>query len=288
VGQNPPDGAIIDYSIGAGSGPVTLEIYDSKNALLRRYSSEDKPETSEAELEKELHVPTYWVRPTRILSAAAGVHRFVWDLHYPPPRALQHEYPIAAIYHDTPRVPLGPWVLPDQYTLKLTAAGESRSQALTVVMDPRVNTPMEELEKQRTLSLRVSDMMREDYDAVSQIRQVREQIKNLEEKQSGNLKDSLTKLDNQLGALQGGAGSSFGARAHGAKDTLSLLNSELSRVLEVLEGTDNGPTTHAVAAVQELQTSLQQQLSSWNQLKAGELNQLNEQLRRANLPEVVM
>jgi photosystem II stability/assembly factor-like uncharacterized protein len=288
VGQNPPDGAIIDYSIGAATGPVTLEIYDSKNALVRRYSSEDKPETSEAELEKELHVPTYWVRPTNILSAAPGMHRFVWDLHYPPPKSLQHEYPIAAIYRDTPRVPLGPWVLPGQYTAKLTAAGKSHSQPLTIVMDPRVKTPMEELEKQLTLSLRISEMMGDDYDALSQIRRVREQIKNLEEKQTGSLKDALTNFDNQLGALQGGRSSLSGARAPEAKETLSLLNGEFSRVLEVLEGTDNRPTTQAVAAVQELQKSLQQQLSSWNRLKAGELNQLNDQLRRANLPEVAM
>mgnify|MGYP001209283137 CR=1 FL=1 len=31
------------------------------------------------------------------------MHRFVWDLHGPPPAALRHEYPISAIRHDTPR-----------------------------------------------------------------------------------------------------------------------------------------------------------------------------------------
>ncbi len=63
AGKNPPDGAIIDYSTGASSGPVTLEIYDSKNQLVRRYSSEDKPGPTEAELQRELNVPTYWIRP---------------------------------------------------------------------------------------------------------------------------------------------------------------------------------------------------------------------------------
>ena len=40
------------------------------------------------------------------------MHRFVWDLHYTAPASTRHEYPIAAIPHDTPRYPLGPTALP--------------------------------------------------------------------------------------------------------------------------------------------------------------------------------
>ncbi len=94
---------------------------------MRRFSSADKPEPVD---EKELNVPTYWVRPPRTLSAGAGFHRFIWDLHWPPPDALSrgHDYPMTAILQDTPRHPLGPWVLPGQYTVRLTAgATTSRS-----------------------------------------------------------------------------------------------------------------------------------------------------------------
>ena len=42
AGQNPPDGAVIDYYLkSAASGPVTLEILDSTGKLVRRYSSAD-------------------------------------------------------------------------------------------------------------------------------------------------------------------------------------------------------------------------------------------------------
>ncbi|PYT21219.1 MAG: hypothetical protein DMG57_39370 [Acidobacteria bacterium] len=64
AGQNPPDGAIIYYSLtSAPEEPVTLEILDAAGKLVRRYSSADKPEP----IEKDLNVPTYWVRPPRIL-----------------------------------------------------------------------------------------------------------------------------------------------------------------------------------------------------------------------------
>ncbi len=286
AGQNPPDGAIIDYSIGAASGPATLEVYDSKNQLVRRYSSEDKPEMTEAELQKELHVPTYWVRPPRVLSTGAGMHRFVWDLRYAPPKALAYDYPIAAIYRDTPRVPRGPWVLPGEYTVKLTAAGETHSERLTVAMDPRIRTPIADLEQQLELSLRLADMMQRDYAAFAQIRGLRDQIKRLGQKGPGDLKDAVRKFDSQLATLQGEGGSRFAPRTDGAQLNLSQLNFELSHAFEVIQGSDNGPTTQAKAAVTELSESLQGELSAWEQLKSGELQKLNEQLRRANLPVV--
>ena len=69
AGQNPPDGAIIDYYLGAGaSGPVTLEILDSAGQLVRRYSSDDPVEP----IDPMLAVPLYWARPPRGLSGDAG------------------------------------------------------------------------------------------------------------------------------------------------------------------------------------------------------------------------
>src|SRR5207248_2204852 len=79
AGQNPPDGAIIDYYLG-GAAPVTLEILDPAGNLVRRYSSTDKI----APPKDEGQIPWYWIRPQRSLPGDAGMHRFVWDLHYTP------------------------------------------------------------------------------------------------------------------------------------------------------------------------------------------------------------
>jgi len=103
------DGAIIDYYLASvAKDPVTLEIFDSQNHLVRRFSSTDKPIPME-KLAAENPIPMYWLAGT-ILSPEPGMHRFVWNLHYAPPDALEHEFPISAIYRDTPRYPLGAWV----------------------------------------------------------------------------------------------------------------------------------------------------------------------------------
>lgn len=287
AGQNPPDGAILDYGIPANAAPLTLDIYDANNKLVRHYSSTDKPEVTEAQLEKELNVPTYWVRPPQNLLASAGVHRFIWDLRYEPPRALRREYPIAAIYRNTPSAPRGALVLPGKYVVKLIAAGEVHSQPLTVRMDPRVKTPLTGLQQQLSLSLRIADMMRSDYDALEEVRRVHNAIRALMHREiSGILRQSLGKFDARIGDLEGAGGSGFQAHGAGEHETLTALNFQLAQVFEIIQGSDNAPTTQDVAAVSELETRLHRELTAWDEIKTRELKTINETLERANLPAV--
>jgi photosystem II stability/assembly factor-like uncharacterized protein len=284
VGQNPPDGAIIHYAIKGNNGSATLEIYDSANRLVRRYSSEDNPEMTKAELEKELNVPTYWVRPPAILAASPGLHRFVWDMRYAPPEALEHDYPISAIIHDTPRTPRGALVLPGQYTLKFISAGKTFTQTLTVVMDPRVTTPASALEQQLSASLRLSDMLREDYDAVMELRAVQLQLLAIEQKASQALSNDLHQFGQKLEELGGSGGRR--RRGQSAGPSLASLNSDLAQVFEVIQGSDNAPTQTALETASSLEPRLRQQLAAWKQIRDSDLPRLNEKIRAAGLTAI--
>jgi photosystem II stability/assembly factor-like uncharacterized protein len=163
AGQNPPDGAILDYYLAdAPQSPVTLEIRTASGAIVRRFSSDDAPEPFDAQ---EVNVPTYWIRPPQPLLASTGMHRFVWDLRYPPPGAVAHEYPIAAIVGDTPREPLGVLAQPGAYAVALTIDGRTFTQPLVVKMDPRVSTPPLGLSQQFSLATKLATMMNESYAA---------------------------------------------------------------------------------------------------------------------------
>ena len=155
AGQNPPDGAIINYLLPADARLVTLEMINAAGVVVRRYASDDPPER----MLEGVNVPPYWVRPPQTLQRTRGLHRFVWDLHYPPPAGANFSYPIAATYMNTPRVPTGPWVMPGVYTLKLTVDGKSTRQPLTVRMDPRVTTPLIGLRQQFDLSMQLYDAL---------------------------------------------------------------------------------------------------------------------------------
>jgi photosystem II stability/assembly factor-like uncharacterized protein len=164
AGQNPPDGAVIDYWLrSAAPGPVVIEILDGAGTRVRRFSSADPAPP----VKDTGNWPAYWIRPVRVPAADAGMHRFVWDLHYPPPKAFEFSYPISATPGDTAPEPKGPWVMPGIYIVRLTAAGVTESQPLVVKMDPRVKTPRQGLERQFTLSMRLYDAIAKVHDEIA-------------------------------------------------------------------------------------------------------------------------
>ena len=172
---NPPDGAILDYFLPAAASTVTLEILDAQGHLVRRYSSADKHDATEEELQKQL-IPLYWVRERPQLSTHVGMHRWVCDLHYPAPVSTRHDYPIAAIPHDTPRFPLGPTVLPGTYSVRLTVDGKSSTAPLTIKMDPRVKTSVAGLQKKFQAETRMASIMTDSAQAVLQGGSIRAQL----------------------------------------------------------------------------------------------------------------
>jgi photosystem II stability/assembly factor-like uncharacterized protein len=149
VGENPPEGAMIDYRLGPNTtGPITLEIKDSKGAVVRRYASTDLAPAPDPKLK----IPRYWVQPPRILSATPGLHRFYWDMHLEPLKEVEPAYPMTAVFQKTAPQPSAPWVLPGDYSVVLSAGGKSFSQPFTVKMDPRLKVAPADLAKQFELS----------------------------------------------------------------------------------------------------------------------------------------
>jgi photosystem II stability/assembly factor-like uncharacterized protein len=262
AGRNPPDGAIIHYRLGSDAKtPVVLEVVNASGRLVRSFSSADSVEP----METDLNVPTYWVRPPQRLATTAGTHRFVWDLHYSPPQVLGHDYPISAIYGDTPRYPLGPAVLPGEYTVRLTVNGRSYSQPLTVKMDPRAPISAAGLKLQHDIGARMIDAIARDFAALGEVRRQRALLKTQREgAKAGEVADSLVALDTALGAIESGP------RA-GTAENLVRLNGELAGILDTVEGADMGPTSQTISAAADLERSLATVLARWSEIQRTRL-----------------
>ena len=290
AGENPPDGAIIDYIIGpAGSSPVSLEIRDSTGNLVRRFSSEDRPDSVNA---AALNIPLYWIRPPRILSAATGMHRFVWDLHYPPLKGAREEYPMSAIYRNTPRGPLGPWVLPGIYSVVLTAGGRTYRQPLIVRMDPRVETPSSGLAVQFACSMDAYNGLEELHRVLAGTGDLRTKIAGLRKTvPPGPLSDSLAALDANLALLEGagGGGRRAPARAQGpAGSTLRRAESTMRTLLGILQDADATPTPQVVAACSEAVKDIAALRTRWETIRMKGIPSVNEMLRQANRDPLVV
>jgi hypothetical protein len=132
--ENPPNGAIVDYYLKSGaSGPVTIEILNGAGATVRRFSSADAVPPVNV---NTLAVNAVWQRPLEPPSAAAGMHRFVWDLRPEPPAGGRGRGGRGGGGGGGGRGGPPP-VAPGSFSVKLTVNGQSHTQPLTVKADPR-------------------------------------------------------------------------------------------------------------------------------------------------------
>src|SRR5690349_8720241 len=251
--------------------------------LVRRFSSADKPEPTQAELEKQ-QIPLYWVRMPKILSATAGMHRWVWDLRYPPPESITHEYPISAVPHDTPRNPLGPSILPGEYKVRLAVNGKNYTAPLTVKMDPRVKASSAELEQQFVLQTRLASLLTQSSQATVQARSLREQVQKVSPQATGSLAEALRGFDQSVKDIIGKPAPAFGS----APPELSLtrLNADAGGLYGELDRGDAAPTLAQRGAADKIGHDLGNVLQHWEELKNRVLPTINQQLHEADLPEI--
>jgi photosystem II stability/assembly factor-like uncharacterized protein len=289
AGENPPDGAMIDYYIGAGpSGPATLEIKDEAGQVVRRYSSADPLPTPDP----ALAIPPYWVRPPQKLAGEPGLHRFLWDMHYAPVPGVQPQYPIAAVVHNTAPAATSPWAMPGRYTVVLTVGGKSFQQPLTVVMDPRVKASNADLAEQFKLSKQLYDEWLALNSISESVRRIRGQIAELRPRvPDGDLKTHLNALGEKLQALAGAGGGGPGGGAGAAPTARASVASTTGRVrtlFSLIEDVDLAPTPQAAAAVPDVLKDSRSLQENWQTIKSQDIPALNQELRAAGLPVIAV
>jgi photosystem II stability/assembly factor-like uncharacterized protein len=135
-GENPPWGAILDYSLKRGGTPVTLTITDSDGKLIRKISSTDPVRKIDP---SKLDIPAYWVHPSVGLESGEGAHRYLWDFGY--------------LRQGGPRVP------PGTYKVVMSTDGKTYARSLTVLRDPRLSATNEDLREQFRLALGILDRL---------------------------------------------------------------------------------------------------------------------------------
>ena len=283
AGENPPDGAMIDYYVGSGSVPVTLEIKDEAGQVVRRYSSADPIPTPDP----MLSIPPYWVRPPQKLASEPGLHRFLWDLHYAPVPGVQPQYPIAAVYRNTAPAPTSPWAMPGKYTVILTVAGKNYEQPLTVMMDPRVKTSGADLAEQFKLSKQLYDEWLALNSISENVRRIRGQLSELQKRTpAADLKTHIDALGEKLQALVGAGGGGPGgpgAGAGAARVTVAATTGRIRALFSLIEDVDVAPTPQVAGAVPDVLKDSRSLQESWQAIKTKDIPALNQELRAAGL-----
>ncbi len=276
LSANPPDGAVLDYYLRETSGsPVQLEIFDSAGKLVRRFASDDKLYKTDP---NSVKLTMDWVRDPQPLLNEPGMHRFVWDLHHTLPEGM----------HRWSYLSDGPWAIPSNYSVKLTANGQTTAQPLTIKMDPRSNASADALQHQLALASQLSNTLGQVSTALQQAKNLRQQIDE-RKKDAADKSELLAALDNfdQKMEVAADPGSDddfmlFGlALPDNAHQPLPRTQSALTALLIVEQSADVAPSADVITAAKACDTSSQAALARWKSVLDQDLAALNSRLQKA-------
>jgi hypothetical protein len=275
---NPADGAVLDYYLkDAPSTPLQLEIFDLAGNSVRRFGSDDVLKTTNPE---EMEFPMYWVHDPEPISAKAGMHRFVWDLHYAFPSDGH-----ASIYG-----PSAPHALPDRYTVKLTVNGKNYEQPLVVKMDPRVKTPPADLQKMFRAETLLAKNVAELSTALRQALDLQASIaaRNKEAAANAKLREALAALDRKTAELAGvEKDADFGifGLAVPASSSVTLRQAlwACRGLLSAVGASDSAPGADAALAVEKWDAATKDFLEQWKTFWREDRQRTNDLLQKAKL-----
>jgi len=275
LGENPPSGAVIDYWLAAAAN-VELEIRDAQGRMVRRFANDEPP----PKINASRYFAAAWLKPSAPIPATAGMHRVVWDLHYPRPSAIHFEYSIAAVFgRDTPLMPQGALALPGRYDVVLKTPGHELTVPLVLKPDPRSKSSPRDLKASFDTSMNIEVGLKLAYRVIGEMASVHNQASALREALQKNpahqaLLETMTAIAEKTdpGAKQG-----MRSRLLEASDRLAGVESDL-------EGSDSAPSPGQMEVISEEQAVIERTSGDWNGM--NDFSALNGELEKAKLPTI--
>jgi photosystem II stability/assembly factor-like uncharacterized protein len=286
VGENPPTGAIVYYSLKEApkeNEEVKLDVLDSQGHLVRHYSSKKQAseEPSEAAQEAQEAGETPANEP---IPANAGLNRFNWDLRAEPATKISG-YSLWQYESGGD----GPRVLPGTYQVRLSAGGQTLTAPLEIQLDPRVKTATADLQKQYELATQISQKLSRLDETVNQIRSIRTQLHNLENElaRSGGAKDVIA-ASKELGKKLDAEEEKFiNPKISSSEDSVACaigLDGKLAVLAAAVESADAAPTEGSQQVYADLSRRVDAQFAAWDTTRTKDVADFNAMARRQTRP----
>jgi photosystem II stability/assembly factor-like uncharacterized protein len=221
-------------------------------------------------------------------NARAGLNRVSWDLRYDPPRliAMRTTPPENPHIWEEPRfrgqdmrpvthwglepAQVGPIVTPGKYSVKLTVDGQSSTQPIEILRDPKVATSVADIDLSVKLQLRLRDDISAAADMVNNIEVMRKQLEDLSKayrtdrskeallKQVADMDKKLFDVESRLlEPAQMTSDDKYFQQAYRVYMNLIWLNGEVGPGAgDVLGGSDFPPTDTSVNVMETIEKDL--------------------------------
>ena len=279
-GENPPQGALVYYTLPEGAEEVCLTVLDAGGNEIGSFGP--KPaQTDKDESEDPL---------AQYIPAKTGLNRFVWNLRYADAEQLEGD-PF------TEKSVTGALAPPGVYQVRLTVDGESQTEAFELYVDPQVGSSQEDLQAQFELWQEVNAKLSETHQAVKRLRRARERVKSMaemvadsaaDEQAKGAIQERAEQIAEQLGEVEGQL---VQPKAKVAFDRLRLhtmLNAKLHNLISVVSSADERPPQQTYDVFEHLSAQTDEQLDKLNSILDESLADFNAAVQAANVPAVVV
>jgi photosystem II stability/assembly factor-like uncharacterized protein len=272
-GTNPPLGAILQYHLAKApdsAAALTLEILDSHDAVIRRFSSTTPKDAAPGALRSPK------------LPAAAGLNRFVWDLR---------REPVAGVPGTLSGQNAGYRVVPGAYKVRLTLAGQVRMQPLDVLPDPRETTSAEAFRGQQEMLEKVYGRIDEVHGAARRLRATREQVQGvIARTRDQTAADTIAKAGGGLIAkIDSLEGLLVNVRNKTFQDVVNYppgINAEFQALIQTIDGTDAPVTGGVRARFADLETEWAGLRVRVDAVFGAQLERFNALMREKGVPAV--
>ncbi|MBI4541133.1 MAG: glycosyl hydrolase [Gemmatimonadetes bacterium] len=261
-------GAQIFYTLAEQpEGEATLEILDGSGKRVRRFTSKRSTDATGEEAR---------------LPAEAGLNRLEWDLRYPGPRVL----PEIALRYEL----RGPAAVPGTYQVRLTVDGQSCTEELEVLKDPRLGTTPADFQAQFELLTEIRDALSQTHDAIRRIRDLRTQVSDLARRGgASDVSREAERITERLSAVEEDlTNPKIEAEQDGFNFTPKLDSQFTFMISLVVDGSDSKPTDSSYERFRELKTELAGHLERLEEVIRTDIASFNTLLRDKGLTGVIV
>jgi photosystem II stability/assembly factor-like uncharacterized protein len=277
LGNNPPNGAVVNYYLKNKPKEITLEFLDANGKVLRKFTGRAQPEGAPQQ------PPTPGGEQN--LPMEIGLNQFVWNYRLPNATNVP-----GMIFWGGSLA--GPRIAPGNYAVRFSIDGKPVStESFTVKADPRLATTQEEFQKQFDLMSKINQKLSETHNAILDIRDVRKQLEDL----TGRMKDpsqkDLVEKAKQIGTkLTAVEEELYQTKIRSGQDALNYpikLNNKLAALSSAVDSADYAPTNQSYDVYNDLTAKIDAQLSRLAEIKANDITEFNKLFAAKNLPVIV-
>lgn len=243
-------------------GPaIKLEFLEADGTLIREFTPEPQPG------EQPKPLPKHQADDGRQLPTEVGFNRFAWDLRYPG----AEKFDGMVLWNGRLS---GPRAIPGRYLVRLTVGDQLRESPVVLQPDPRTSATPEDFRAQHEFLIQVRDDLTRTHRAIRRLRDVRQQLQNLEARvtrteTTGALLDEAQAIIEQIQAVED---TLYQTQSESPQDPLNFpirLNDKLAGLRSDADQGDFAPTSQAVLVRTEITRAIEAELSKldsvWNQ-----------------------